>query len=100
AIGDDARAALTRAFSQAAAYDRATRVAVTSSPRLVAPLHPAALARRIHALHVGTSHATNQDRARKPARDVRAHDARTLEQHGARVRRRDSLDDGQVRRDR
>ena len=36
-----------------------------------------------------------QNRPRKPARNVRAHDARAREQHGPRVRRRDSLDDGQ-----
>ena len=36
-----------------------------------------------------------QDRPRKPARNVRAHDARACQQHGACVRRRHSVDDGQ-----
>ena len=88
AIGDDQRRALTRAFSQAAAYDRATRVA-TVSPLGVGP-----------SLHLVTSHAPIQSRARKPARNVRADDARACQQHGPCVRRRDPVDDGQVRGDR
>jgi hypothetical protein len=97
-IGDEERHALTRAFSQAAGYDRATRVAAASSwgTRLMR----LASLRVKSTVNFPTSHATNQSCARKPARDVRAHDARALEQSRACVRRRDSLDDGQVRRDR
>src|SRR5262249_13550557 len=70
ASGDDARHALTRAFSQAAAYDRATRVAAARalSQRVV---RFASLRRRPIALHLGTSHATYQSRERKSARNVR-----------------------------
>jgi hypothetical protein len=88
AMGDVQRRALTRAFSQAAAYDRATRVATADSLG----------ARTI--LHLVTSHASFQSGAREPARNVRAHDARALEQPRACVRRRHSLDDGQMRGDR
>ena len=94
AIGDDERRALTRAFNQAAAYDHATRVASAD----VSALRPATSS-RLHAYLV-TSHASFQDGSRKPARNIRAHDARARQQHGPRVRRRDSLDNGQVRGDR
>jgi hypothetical protein len=80
AIDDGQRRALTRAFSQAAAYDHATRVAA------VRPL-----------LHLVTTHASHENRSRESTRNVRAHDARACEQHGPCVRRRDSVDDGQVR---
>ena len=84
-IGAAQRKALARAFSEAAEYDRETRVASAASRGF---------------LHLVTSHASIQVRSRKPARDVRAHDAGTCQQPGSCVRRRDTLDDGQVRGDR
>lgn len=81
-IGDDQRRALVRAFDQAAAYDHATRVATTP------------FAGKFHFV---TSHASLQIGARKRERNLRAHDARARQQLGPCVRRRDSLDDGQVR---
>jgi hypothetical protein len=82
---DAERQALTRAFNHAASYDEGARVAST------APLPY---------LQLVSSHATCKKSAREPARNVRAHDARALEQLGACVRRRDPLYDGQMRRDR
>lgn len=83
-ITDAERNALRSAFNSAATYDETSRVAgnspVTRRPSPVA-------------------YASLQDRPRKPARNVRAHDARAREQHGPRVRRRHSLDDGQDRGD-
>jgi len=99
-IGDETRRALSRAFSQAAAYDRSTRVAAADSPGARTGLHLASVRPRMaatHLIHLATSHATLQSRARKPARNVRAHDARACQQPGPCVRRRDSLVDGQVR---
>src|SRR6185503_18358656 len=87
AIGDTDRRALVRAFNAAAAYDETARVASFSSPirpYVHSPIRP--------------SNASFQNRSRKPARNVRAHDAGACQQHGARVRRCHSLDDGQVRR--
>ena len=84
ALSSSDRRALVRAFDEAAAYDENTRVASAAHATdrlLVSNLH----------------HAPIQDRPRKPARDLRAHDAGARQQHGPRVRRRDSLDDGQVR---
>jgi hypothetical protein len=78
-VSDKERAALRHAFNAAANYDENARVASAFYP---------------------SSDASHQNRSRKPARNVRAHDAGTREQHGARVRRRDSVHDGQVRRDR
>jgi hypothetical protein len=79
------RRALLRAFDQASAYDENARVALNRpSPNL----------------HLATINASLQARSRKPARNVRAHDAGARQQHGARVRRRRAVDDGQVRRDR
>jgi hypothetical protein len=85
AITPAERSALVRAFNSAASYDETSRVAV----------RPPSGGTRFQL----TTHATHQDRSRKPARNLRAHDARAREQHGARVRRRDPLHDGQVRRD-
>jgi hypothetical protein len=82
---DVERQALTRAFNHAASYDEGARVASAApSPYL---------------RHV-SSHATCKKSSREPARNVRAHDARTREQHGSCLRRRDPVDDGQMRGDR
>jgi hypothetical protein len=78
------RANLARAFNVAATYDQTSRVVMTAMPHATRPV----------------AHATTQIRPRKPARNVRAHDARAREQHGSRVRRRHSVDDGQVGGDR
>ena len=75
------RAALSRAFTQAAAYDENARLALN---------------RAAPNLYLVTNHAAHEDRARKPERNVGAHDARTRQQHGPRVRRRCSIDYGQV----
>jgi hypothetical protein len=82
------RQALTRAFNHAASYDEGARVA--SITRVSSPSY----------LQLVSSHATCKESSRESARNVGAHDARTREQHGPCVRRRDSLDDGQVRGDR
>jgi hypothetical protein len=87
AIGDAERQALIRAFNQAATYDRATRVAAL--PSAASPFHSN--------LQLVASHAPRQDRSRKPARKLRADDARACQQHGPCVRRRHPLDDGQDR---
>lgn len=84
-MGEDVRQALTRAFNHAASYDEGARVA----ERNVAP-----------GLLVASNNASNQNRPRKPARDIRTHDARACEQHGPCVRRGHLVDDGQSRRDR
>jgi hypothetical protein len=86
AIGDADRRALTRAFNEAATYGEVTRVAVTRTPAILSLV-----------TRSGTSHAYFQARQRQSARDVRAHDARSREQPGARVRGRDPVDDGQMR---
>ena len=81
------RRALTRAFSEASTYDENTRVA--------------AAARVQHSpIHFARAHARDQAGERQPARIVRAHDAGRCEQPRPRVRWRDPVDDGQVRRDR
>ncbi|MGH7620900.1 MAG: hypothetical protein ACREMU_01040, partial [Gemmatimonadaceae bacterium] len=85
-ISGATRSALTRAFSEASTYDENTRVAaaarVSNSP-----------------IHFARAHARDQAGARQPARIVRAHDAGGCEQPRPRVRWRDPVDDGQVRRD-
>jgi hypothetical protein len=78
------RANLSRAFTTAAAYDQSSRVALRSTPSVLRP----------------AAYAPRQDRPRKPARNVRADDARARQQHGPRVRRSGPLDDGQGRGDR
>jgi len=105
APSDVARTALIRAFNAAANYDENARVAssagrgawrVASLPLEVKTVHrPRPAANVSH-----RAHAPHQVRQRKPARDVRAHDAPTCEQHGARVRRSDLVDHGQMRGDR
>ena len=96
AVSDITRKQLKRAFDEAASYGESSRVAIRSGDTTSVPsiLHFAAHDR------FPRPHANVQARPRKPARNVRAHDARACEQHGARVRRCDSLDDGQDRRDR
>jgi hypothetical protein len=83
AIADPDRAALRKAFNAAASYDETSRVAS----------HSALLSSSF------SRYANFKESQRKPARNVRAHDARACEQHGPRVRRCHSVDDGQVRRD-
>jgi hypothetical protein len=85
-IGDTDRRALLRAFNAAASYDETARVARLSRPTPNA--------------HRPLLNASFQDRSRKPARNIRADDAGTCQQHGARLRRSHFVDDGQVRRDR
>ena len=95
------RRELTQAFNAAALYDEGARVAV--SDYSVVPRSGASHLRsefHVSDLLLASAHARIQDGPRKPARDVRAHDARTREQHGPRVRWRDPRDDGQVRGDR
>jgi hypothetical protein len=89
AVSDGDRHALVHAFDEAATYGEATRVAVVGAPAILSLV-----------TRSGTSHASLQARQRQPTRNVRAHDARSCQQFGARVRRRDSLDDGQMRCDR
>lgn len=96
AVSEADRRALQRAFSAAASYDESSRVAVAPpvkrfSPRLASVSFP---------LHFVSSHARHKNSSRESARNVRAHDAGAREQHGTRVRRRHSLDDGQDRGDR
>jgi hypothetical protein len=78
------RRALARAFSEASTYDEHTRVAAAARP----------------SIHFARAHARDQAGERQPARIVRAHDAGRCEQPRPRVRGRDPVDDGQVRRDR
>jgi hypothetical protein len=73
------RTALLKAFNSAASYDETSRVAVRQSPIALRSVR--------YARHKGCQG--------KPARDLRAHDARACEQHGARVRRGGAVDDGQ-----
>lgn len=95
AITDTTRRALLRAFDAASNYDENARVAAAP------PTHrPAASSVPRLPIHLARNHARNQEREGKPARVVGAHDAAACEQHGTRVRRRDPLDDGQVRGDR
>ena len=107
------RRELTEAFNAAALYDEGARVALSPPRRnsAVVPRSGASLLRsefRVSGLLVHISDllfaSANaprfQDRPRKPARDVRAHDAGTREQHGTRVRWRDPRDDGQNSGDR
>jgi hypothetical protein len=83
-ISETDRRNLLRAFNTADAYDQSSRVASVATNYAIRPV----------------ANATRQARPRKPARNVRAHDAGAREQHGPRVRRRHSLDDGQVGGDR
>jgi hypothetical protein len=111
-VSEKERAALRHAFNAAANYDGNARVASvgrtggpanarTGARVPTARLLPASRSAgspvslsgqpvRFHQI----SHASHQNRPRKPARNVRAHDARALQQHGACVRRCDSLHDG------
>ena len=84
-LRDAERQALTRAFNHAASYDEGARVASAAS---------------LPYLQLVSSHAPCQKSSREPARNIRAHDAGAREQHGSCVRRRDLVDDGQVRSDR
>jgi len=88
-VSDADRRALTRAFNDASTYGAATRVALARAATTLSLV-----------TRSGTPHAYFQTRQRKPARDIRAHDARPCEQPGPRVRRGDSFDDGQMRCDR
>lgn len=91
-ITDAERHALSRAFDAAATYDENAHAAA---------FHPSPAHRIPHAAsRTPYRHASLQDRQGKPARNVGAHDAGARQQHGPRVRRRDSVDDGQVRGDR
>ena len=83
AVSPASRAALNRAFNQAATYSEDARIALNSAAAN---------------LYLVTNHAADQKRSRKPARNVGADDARARQQHGPRVRRRRAVDDGQVRR--
>lgn len=82
ALSSGDRTALRHAFNTAASYDEAARVALLPSPVSRRP--------SIH-------YASLEARSRKPARNLRAHDAGTRQQHGSRVRRRGAVDDGQGR---
>ncbi|HVX41379.1 MAG TPA: hypothetical protein VHB25_17575 [Gemmatimonadaceae bacterium] len=97
-IGAAERHALSRAFDQAATYDENAQVASYRSGHPSPARRPA-----FHLTHSASRtphfHAPVQDREGKPARDLGAHDAGARQQHGPRVRRRDSVDDGQVRGD-
>ena len=86
AMHDADRRALTRAFNEAANYSEATRVATARTQANLSLV-----------TRSGTSHASGQARQRQSARNIRAHDARSCEQPGPRVRRSHSFDDGQVR---
>jgi hypothetical protein len=79
------RRQLTAAFNAAALYDQGARVALASHRPNVTMV---------------PVHARFQDRQRKPARDIRAHDARGREQPWPRLRWRDPRDDGQNSGDR
>ena len=99
------RRELTDAFNAAALYDEGARVASARPRRNLAVVPHSGAPRlrsefRISDLLFTTVHARIQDRPRKPARDVRAHDARGREQSGPRVRWRDPRDDGQNSGDR
>jgi hypothetical protein len=83
-IDGAARRALARAFNEASTYDENTRVAAATHPPI----------------HFARAHARDQAGERQPTRIVRAHDAGRCEQPRPRVRWRDPVDDGQVRRDR
>lgn len=78
------RANLVRAFNTAATYDQSSRVALRATSHALRPV----------------AYAPDQTGPRKPARNLRAHDAGTREQHGSRVRRRHPVDHGQDGRDR
>lgn len=74
------RSALVRPFNAASTYGEPSQVAVLGGRNLQL-----------------AAHETHQGRSRQPSRDVRAHVAPARQQHGPRVRRRDSFDDGSVR---
>jgi len=80
-VAESDRKALLRAFSHAATYDQRARIAVR-------PV-------RSRYFQFVTTHASSQNRSRKSARNVRAHDASRCQQPGACFRRRDLVDDGQ-----
>lgn len=84
-IGADERRALTRAFNAASLYGEDTRVAGARRPTPTSNLH------------LVSTHATIQDCAREPARNVRPHDAPACQSARERIRRRDALDVGHVR---
>ena len=77
-ISGSDRQALLRAFNAASMYGEPPHVATLGGGNLQFARHD-----------------TAQGRPRKPARVLRAHAAPARKQHGARVRRRDSFDDGQ-----
>ena len=77
-VSVDDRRALLRAFNAASMYGEPPHVAMLAGGNLQFARHD-----------------TVQSRTRKPARILRAHVAATREQHGPRVRRRGSFDDGQ-----
>jgi hypothetical protein len=79
------RAALVRAFNQAATYDERARVARNAG---------------LSNLYLASTHASDQARLRKSARNLGADDARARQQPGPRVWRRGPVDDGQMRRHR
>jgi hypothetical protein len=100
-IADGDRRALSRAFDQAATYDENTRVASAASSRLYGAGTHGSLRAVTNTRSTDRSRvAPDKNSSRKPSRDVRAHDAAARQQHGPRVRRRDSVDDGQNRRHR
>ena len=105
AISAAERRELTDAFNAAALYDEGARVALRP-PRRDLPVVPRSGASHLRSeFHVSdllfaSAHALFQNGQRKPARDIRAHDARGREQPGPRVRWRDPRDDGQDRGDR
>ena len=115
-VSDKERAALRHAFNAAANYDENARVAsVGENARRTSPLGIKTTAHlrwrlasarqsvcpfaRLPGSHTRSHDPSCEDRPRKPARDVGAHDARALQQHGPRLWRRHSRHDGQVRRD-
>jgi hypothetical protein len=90
-VSDTERAALRHAFNAAANYDGNARVASIERAR-----RSADLLTRFTFVHraIPATNASRQNRQRKSARNVRAHDARALQQHGQCVRRCNSLHDG------
>jgi hypothetical protein len=82
-VPDADRKALLRAFSHAASYDQHARIAAGPA--------------KSRYFQFVTTHASSKNRPRKPARNVRAHDATTCQQPGACLRRSDLVDDGQDR---
>jgi len=87
-VNADDRKALLRAFNAASMYGEPPHVAMLGRWHLQFARHDTALPLPIPV-------SLPQGRPRQPARIVRAHVAAAREQHGTRVRRRDSFDDGQ-----